>query len=495
MEGGNKPLSNAMRFSLLLILIMVLGCAQKKQGKFMPWKSLIRDVGTFSSPRATDLDGDGVKDIIIGSGGVEFQTTDSAVLALSGADGRLLWTVGGRDQFFGAADFYDITGDEIADVFIGGRSAELIAVNGSNGELIWRFFPDATLDECIANRLYNFYNPQFIRDQDGDELDDILISNGGYVKALPNDPNRPPGKLMIIGSKSGKLIAEAYSPDGKEIYMSAVVVDRGSENPRVIFGTGGERIPGSLFVANVSEVLGGDLSIATELATSPVKGFIAPPAIVDITADGVPDIVVNAVDGRMIALDGVDYRKLWEVKIEGTEVYTSLGVGYFNSDFVPDLFANFGVGTFPNLMQSYQLAINGLDGTVIKLDSLGSFHYGSPVVYDIDNDSLDEVIYHINNYHSQLVTNQVMVFDINDDTIFALAPKCRGANIASTPLIDDLDGDGILEIIFAHENNPVDFFSIERKTGLEIHAASLDVSVSRPVRWGSYMGSDFNGIY
>lgn len=476
------------------VLISCSGLEEKPIVEVSSWNTLIRDVGTFSSPRATDLNKDGIKDIVIGAGKLEFQYSDSAVIALSGADGTVLWVVPGRDQLFGSPSFLDITKDGIPEVFIGGRSAEFMAINGSTGEILWEFLPEGDSVDFVELKTYNFYNPQFIEDVDEDGVKDILVANGGYVKALPNDPNRPPGKLMILSSKTGELISEAYMPDGKETYMSALVTELNG-GMMVIFGSGGERISGNLYITSLEDLLQGDLRRAKILAKGGDKGFIAPPVLADVNLDGTPDIVANAVEGKMIAIDGKSHCKIWELTLPGTEAYCSLAVGYFNKDSVPDFFTNFGIGVFPDIFRSYQLAVNGIDGSLISLDSLGSFHYGSPVAYDMNGDGIDEGIFHINHLIYGRVENDLKVFDFANDTLFSYAKAYKGANIGSTPLLDDLDGDGFLDIVIAHENNPVDLLSLTRKTGLFVHSIRTTIPLSEPILWGSYMGSVNNGVF
>jgi len=97
------------------------------------WAKVLPGLGSFSSPRVADLNNDSIGDIILGAGRAEFLECDSAVLALDGKTGELLWNVSARDQIFGSATLADITGDGIPDVFINGRSAELIAINGKSG--------------------------------------------------------------------------------------------------------------------------------------------------------------------------------------------------------------------------------------------------------------------------------------------------------------------------------------------------------------------------
>lgn len=482
---------------LVSLIISFAGCTSTKESPsaLISWNKLIREVGSFSSPRAVDLTGDGIKDIVFGAGKVEFQDTDSAVFALDGSNGSVLWMVGARDQIFGSPDFMDITEDGVPDVFIGGRSAEFMAIDGHSGQVIWEYFAAGDTVDFNEHKLYNFYNSQFIADMSGDGLSDLLVSNGGYVKAGPYELERPPGKLMIINAVNGQLIAEAYMPDGKETYFSAVIMDASKEDPRIIFGTGGERISGGLYVTYLHDIVDGTISEAIKIFDGKSKGFVAPPVVVDVNNDGALDIVVNAVDGIIAAFDGNTYQNIWLVDIEGTEIYGSLGVGYFDQDTVPDFYTNLGIGAFPDLLESVQIVINGKSGDIIRRDTIGAFHYASPVVYDIDQDNLDEVFFHHNYLTSGLATNSLNVIDIDQDSIYTFASSWRGANLGSTPLLDDLNGDGLLEIIAIHENNPTDLFSVEYKTGLEIHMIATEIAIRDSLKWGAYMGSTFTGRF
>ncbi|WP_041616255.1 PQQ-binding-like beta-propeller repeat protein [Spirosoma linguale] len=200
-------------------------------------------VGTFSSPRVTDLNRDGVGDIVVGLGRQEFQACDSAIVALNGKTGELLWKKTAADQIFGSAILIDLNKDGVQDVIIGGRRGELQAINGPDGRILWRF--DKRSKPKKVDKWYNFYNPQLIPDQDGDGLDDILISNGGDVTVEAYNPKRPNGMLVVLSSKDGHVLAEALVPDGKETYMSVSVLNEpDGSDPRIIFGTGGETLGG-----------------------------------------------------------------------------------------------------------------------------------------------------------------------------------------------------------------------------------------------------------
>ncbi|MEY4596762.1 MAG: hypothetical protein RLZZ506_1182, partial [Bacteroidota bacterium] len=182
------------------------------------WQAFTDSIPTLSSPRACDLNNDGIKDIVLG-GGTDGVASNNGIMAYNGLNGNLLWKRASRNEVFGSAIFMDITNDGIKDVFMVGRQAQLLAINGANGNLLWDYFPYNT--NPADSGLYNFYNPQFIADVSGDGFQDILIANGGDHAAPVWDTTRPPGHLMVVNSLNGQLIAKAVVPDSAETYCSA----------------------------------------------------------------------------------------------------------------------------------------------------------------------------------------------------------------------------------------------------------------------------------
>src|SRR5688572_19620704 len=112
-------------FAVVYTLQITAAMAQFSKG----WAVEFSNIGIHSSPRAADLNMDGVKDLIIGCGKKEFQALDSGIIAVDGATGKVLWNVPARDQIFGSAACLDINRDGVPDVIIGGRAAELKAIN------------------------------------------------------------------------------------------------------------------------------------------------------------------------------------------------------------------------------------------------------------------------------------------------------------------------------------------------------------------------------
>jgi hypothetical protein len=485
--------------NLLLLVFLLSGIhpavAQSEKG----WSVEFRNLGTHSSPRAVDLNQDGVKDLVIGCGKKEFEQSDTGIIAVNGINGKILWTVSARDQIFGSAAISDINKDGIPDIIIGGRAAELKAINGKNGKVIWSFFPKGDSRQPRKKGWFSFYNPQVIPDQNNDGVDDILVTNGGDIMAPAYDPNRPAGNILVIDGSNGKIIAQAKTPDGRETYMSLVIskLCKEDEDYTIIFGTGGETIGGNLYRTTLKDVMKGDISGATSLYNSKNKGFIAPPVLCDLNLDGCLDIVDNAVEGTTIAIDGKTNKVLWKNTVENTEVYGSQAVGYFNNDSIPDLFTTFTKGVWPNLSESKQIMYNGKTGEIEFLDSLGILQTSSPVVADFNNDGFDDGLMNINFkivekeifhvYH-----NMLAVYDFHRQSTYQLSPELTGINLSSTPWIGDLDGDGKLDVVYCYLTNTR---SERAMDGFKMVRLSLDVEIKKTIRWGSYMGSSYDGRF
>jgi outer membrane protein assembly factor BamB len=463
------------------------------------WEHDIPGIGASSSPVATDLNGDGVKDIIIGGGAKEFTPTETAVVAIDGATGERLWSVPGHNQMVGSAILKDITGDGTEDVFIGGRSGMFFAIDGRSGQKLWEYIRyDPNKNYVDDTTILNFFNPQWIPDMNGDRMEDIIAPYGGFVKAQAGDPNRPAGYLIILDGKNGNTLAKARVPDGKETYMSPLVHDFGN-GLEVIFGTGGEDIPGSLYRANIGYVLQENLEGAVPILSGGEKGMIAPPLLADVTQDGIPDIVISTVDGRVVCLNGKTNETVWSTGPEGDfDTYVMPAPGFFTGDDdVPDFFASFGHGAWPTTEFTLHTLIDGKTGKIVFSDTLGTFQYASPVVADFTKDGVHDVMLAINTRSThdvlgdptEFLNNGLYVYSSGRGAPGQAFPPIRGSNLGSTPLLTDLDGDGKLDIITAYMDDPRNFYSFKN---LKISRREIDRDASG-IFFGQYMGPGSRG--
>jgi outer membrane protein assembly factor BamB len=493
------------KYWILLVATAYLFLACKKENK--DWSISIPDISSSSSPRAVDLNEDGILDIVMGAGGDEWSRTQMGVIAINGANGAILWTVEASNQIVGTPVFLDINDDKTLDVIIGGRSAELQAIDGKSGKVIWQFYKGENAYSARNASLYNFYNPQFVKDQDGDGLLDILICNGGDAAIAKGALRRPPGKLMLLSSKSGKIIVEAQMPDLHETYFSPVCFDgENSDNPTIIFGSGGESKSGHLYLCKLSDLKTGNLKNAMILDSSITeKGYESPPVLADFNNDKQLDILFNNVEGKTALLDGVTHKTIWSVKCDSAEVFSQPAIGYFTgNDRVLDVFVSFAIGEYPYYQRTEQWLIDGKSGKVVTKFKDKVFTYSSPLTADLNEDGTDDIV--MNMVRDSVINGrnkpfyELSTFDFKNHKIGTLASRHDGACFASTPFLGDLDNDGKMDVIYSGSPATLSAFpgtSSFTKTPvlLSIHREEMDKISPKAVKWGSYMGKDARSIW
>lgn len=483
--------------SVVVVVVALVAWYIMASPRSNSWQQYFYGIGTNSSPRAVDLNGDGILDIVLGAGGEEFDPSDAAVLALDGSTGEVLWKVAGSNQVVGSASFKDITGDGTPDVFIGGRTAQFYAINGRTGEILWQFLPPDFHSETFPKdtTLLNFFNPQFIPDQNNDGVEDILTAFGGYVVAEPEDLDRPAGMLMILDAITGKVLNKTPMPDGKETYMSPVIYDFG-KGLTILFGTGGERIPGNFYAVRLEDFVSSGMQKCIRIDSGDTKGFIAPPLIADLCGDGVGDIVVTTMDGYMKAYCGKDFSRLWSknihTKAEAQSMPTPL---FFNDDDVPDFFNSFNLGQWPKNDSVVHVILSGTNGSELFRDTLGALQFSSAVLFDYNQDSYPDIVYPVNQLMRNMLfpvyKTQLMVYDGRTGSRTPLDSLYEGKVLGSTPLITDLDADGRIDIIYTYMTQ---FDELITYRDLVINRIELEIII-KDNPWGSYMGTDYRSVF
>ena len=479
------PLKKGLLWLLVSISLSVQCFSQN-----LKWSTFLDTSTTFSSPRAVDLNGDNILDIIIG-GGLDGSSESNGINAINGLDGSILWNFPVEEEIFGSAQFLDITGDNIDDIFIGGRYAEFYAINGSTGNQIWEFFPySPTL--AMSSGWFNFYTAQIIPDQNLDGIQDLLVANGGNHSAPAWDTLREPGMLMVLDAMTGSVLAMDTMPDGEETYCSPVIVDYGGVLT-IIYGSGGENDGGSLWRVTLSELMNNDISNSTMLAQDPGFGFIAPSSIADMNGDGTMDIINQAYNGTLRCFDGSNNNLMWDVQSPGTESSSAPTIGNFIGDNTPDIFNVLFKGSAPSFTDFYQIMIDGATGNIAFKDSIGGMCYGSSSAVDLDLNGRDEILMSVNNHNGTSFSHQLITIDFQNDLIAPFYLSEAGVNLASTPLIEDIDSNGYLDFVFAYRAD-----SLNPMGANGFHVKCIEGTNTQPgvgTAWGSYMGTNWDGKY
>ena len=173
-----------------------------------------------------------------------------------------------------------------------------------------------------------------------------------------------------------------------------------------------------------------------------------------------------------------------------------MAIGNFTGDSIPDFFVSIAAGVWPKLEWNRQFMLNGLNGQIEFIDSLGFYQTSTAVVFDFDEDSRDEVLLSINyqvqdEFFRKFFYNMLGIIDFQTGAFEQIGEPFDGNNISSTPWIGDLDDDGFLDIIYVHASNLRHTYTFD---GMQIHRIETKYPVRSKVKWGAYMGSNYNGI-
>lgn len=428
------------------------------------WNRSFYNIGSQSSPRAIDLTGDGIKDIIVGAGKSELAQTDHGVIALDGLTGDILWEIATKGHIFGSPVFYGITDDLIPDVIIGGRNQNLMAINGATGELIWKYEYNFDDDPVLQFATFNFYNGVIIPDQNGNGYNEYLTINGGNWDALPNSSaDRYPGVLLLFDTKTGEILAADIMPDGKESYMSPIAFSQPNSNDiKIIFGTGGETTGGHLYVTDLSALFEKNISSAQILRTQQDHGFISPPVLADLNDDGTLDFISMTHDSHLSAINGRDFSILWAHHFPNMESSNGITVGQFTSDNRPDVFTIMNQGVWPNYTNSKQIMVDGKTGALLFEESIGCFNLSTALAYDLNYDGIDEVIMSYNDYNCEeefeegydspeSMTNSIVAIDFTSAELTHIEQSPGFRSIFSSPWLGDLDEDGYVDLVYCQK--------------------------------------------
>ncbi|XP_066299151.1 uncharacterized protein [Branchiostoma lanceolatum] len=373
------------------------------------WTSTFPKLLTESAMRLMDVNGDGVLDVVTGFGtGADGYHIPSVVcdlyfngsfpcfgglLALDGATGRELWRSFADHEIFGVNCNEDISGDGVNDCLAGGRSGAFQAVSGRDGRVLWKFGPQEAKVEMM-----NLYTAQFLPDMDGDGVPDVLAAHGGDPLREPGSLYRLSGRLLILSGKNGKVLRWAEVPDKQETYYSPQVYSRQDGRLTVLFGTGGETHPGSLWRMPLDDLYEGNMDNAEVLYSDPQKGIMTPPVLVDLTADGTVDIVMAMFNSTVVAMDGETGEALWNASFPMSESYSTPAVGFYNDDDVPDFMVHYQHGPgFPIYYQSDTTILDGRNGQPLLVpyirDTVGA--QASPLAISVEGHGNDVFLYWI----------------------------------------------------------------------------------------------------
>ena len=217
---------------------------RKCQG--IDWEQDYFSSKTVTSIELFDMNRDGVMDVVT----VEnFSKCTVRVVAMDGRNETKFWQKEVNFPAFGVRCELDVNSDGVKDCLVVGRGAGFAAIDGRDGSLLW------AVDPSVVFPPYNFYFPLIIEDLDSDGISDIINMHGGDGIYTPDQHDRSPGYLVVISGRTGQsLFPPILTPDGHESYMSPVLFRRNGKDDLVLFGSGGETVPGSLWAVSLTSI-------------------------------------------------------------------------------------------------------------------------------------------------------------------------------------------------------------------------------------------------
>ncbi|MGH7500486.1 MAG: hypothetical protein ACREL7_01900 [Longimicrobiales bacterium] len=455
------------------------------------------DLMTISSPDLIDLTGDGVLDIVFGTG-VDRLTPEGTfsaepavsgyVTAVSGATNEVLWSVPNPRDAFTTPRFANLDRDSVPDVIMGGREGAFSAFSGVDGALLWRVAPSAIAETPVP---YNFTTPALIRDANADGIADLVVTYGGDA-TRPAQAQRDPGYVAVVSGADGAILAVSATPDGNETYSSPVVYTRPDSAEWFIFGTGGERHGGTAFRAPLATLLSGTFPRRVEQLIAPgTKGVMAPAVLVDLTDDHEPDIVISTFDGRLLAVDGASGGLLWEQTATNEESYHPAAVVRLGGART-GLFVSRGIGVFPRYAGSVHRLYDAADGRILYEYTDPYYPAGAPLAVDLTGDGIDEPFFFSERYPSAHGA-RIHILRLPSDSLIT---HDVATNFWSTPVIADARGAGTLELIGLSWLQK-ETFGPPGWRDLRWQLLRMDLGVEAPSfrGWAGYMGTNADGIY
>lgn len=329
---------------------------------------------------ASDLNGDGFNDVVIGTGG-----GNETVYAINGKNGQRLWKFGtDHPDSFALGDITgvdattDFNNDGIPDVIaassatqsggVGGRRSVYI-FNGTNGQIIWQRMVGGFTHAVTA-----------IPDINNDGKPDVIATIG-----------EPVYQFQALSGANGNLL-----------WAHSVPTNTGGAKEVLVFPVPGQRpdvIAGAFWgpIYRLKGTTGIPLWSYSTNGGAPTQMKI----LRDVTGDGVDEIVVSILAGGAACINGATGTSVWFKSTGNT-----MGV-----DLIPDINGDGSDEVVFAVQNQGALIVNGSNGNDLALYSFGGSTQAREVAHvpDIDNNGSTEIIVGSNLGNVALISGGIVV--------------------------------------------------------------------------------------
>jgi len=385
------------------------------------WQTSISGIPT--APAIADMEGDGTKEIVIG-------TRNGYIYVIDGATGSQLYTYG---QILNAIYGSPVIGDCDTD--------DTLEILFETGDTLYYLSYTCTLD-TFAYVPGAKYSSPVVTNLDGDGIFEVLTSGTTYPVRVYQGNN----------AKSEWFYFNSSAP----VYSSPAIGD--------VDGDGIIEV----VVTSVNDSIIAVRRIGTGIAGSAVWAYptgdsiFSSPVISDIDRDGILEVIAGSDDGYLYAIHG-DGTLYWRIDL-GSRIRTTAAIDDINGDSYDEI----AVGT------ENALYIIDYAGNILQNIPMASVT-ASPVIFDADGDGDKDIVF-------GTVDSLIMAYDYTGTFLWSV--KLDGIPQAS-PAIGDIDGDGYGEIVIGTDNGTLYALnssttgipSVENKRTFTINGLSGNVRV------------------
>ncbi|MCA8944546.1 MAG: VCBS repeat-containing protein [Planctomycetes bacterium] len=460
----------------VLAIVIVTGCSATAQSTWfgIEHMQIPADSVETSSASFVDLDGDGSLDIV--------RVGNPSAILLNRGDGTFRDETSSRlpnaNRFGVSHRLFDVDGDGDDDLVIGTRFGEgnALYLNDGHGyfsdESVFRLPYDGTT--ALATRC---------GDVDGDGASDLVIVaydfGDVYLRVFRNDGSGHFLPAVELGDSTVEFAGmELADFDGDGALDILLVSSFSPTRLWINDGSGAfvdeasTRVPpmdtGRLFAVATDFDSDGDLDIVTNLAAllndgsgafvdesvTRIPSGVTPPnqvaSVVDVDADGAPDLVIGYRDHQGGPLAGA--------------VWSNDGTGRFAAlpfDGVPDIAADFAAGdadgdgdldVYVCAFGQDRLLLNRGDGQFTDVTAVGSVMHPGDVsavtTGDVNSDGFPDIVIAAPNFQVQAEPIRVFL----GDGVGGFSPSPSAPPVSSSPRFSaldlaDIDADGDLDLI------------------------------------------------
>jgi outer membrane protein assembly factor BamB len=324
----------------------------------------------------------------------------------SGMTDQILWWYQLDAPSFGSSAVGDIDEDGFLEIVFGTyfNDEHIYALNGEDGSLLWSYDTGGCNDASPV-----------IADVDLDGHLEVVI------------PASSPSMVYCFNGMTGAVEWSRSTGASNCIDSPPAVADVDNDDkPELLLGT---------FYGNVFCLNGEDGSIRWQKNLGSNSYIQSDPAILDVNEDGQLDVVIAqfAGDCRVYTLWGNNGSILWYSDVPTDYMYHGCSFADLDEDGRPELV----IGSYDN----HVYVLNAEDGS-LAWQYIASYYIGAPTsLGDLNNDGHLEVVF--------VSYNMLGVLSYTGSLLWSAT---TGGNMFRGAALSDVDGNGILDVVFGSED-------------------------------------------